>query len=388
MTEAQSWVRVGASIKTDSAAALREAIDQLDLPGRPRLLVLMAAPRHDLSTLAAGIRVCLPHTPLIGCSSSGEIASCGALTQSLVLWVLGGHGIRVSTGFGETNGRGLRAAAAEAAQCLNQVERRAHSVLMLLSDGLAGDQMEVVRGAYDVATVEVPLVGGCAGDDLAMQHTHQLHDQRVMQGAVVAAAISSDRPLGVGVSHGWTPMSEPMLVTGSRHTMLATLDDRPALDVFLDFFQPPELVRQDPAAFADFAATHPIGIRRRDRIEMRHITGFDPDSRSLITVAEVPQGALAFLTEGDFDSVLGAAAHSCESAIAALGGGPAQGLLLFDCVSRRSVFSEARVQEETDLIRRCSSGVPMAGFYTYGEIARTKGAGGFHNQTLVTLAIG
>ena len=30
----------------------------------------------------------------------------------------------------------------------------------------------------------------------------------------------------------------------------------------------------------------------------------------------------------------------------------------------------------------------MAGFYTYGEIARTKGSGGFHNQTLVTLAIG
>jgi len=64
------------------------------------------------------------------------------------------------------------------------------------------------------------------------------------------------------------------------------------------------------------------------------------------------------------------------------------GLLLFDCVSRRSVFSEARVQEETDLIAQCSGGIPMAGFYTYGEIARTRGSGGFHNQTLVTLAIG
>ena len=64
------------------------------------------------------------------------------------------------------------------------------------------------------------------------------------------------------------------------------------------------------------------------------------------------------------------------------------GLLLFDCVSRRSVFSEERVQEETDLIAQCSGGIPMAGFYTYGEIARTRGSGGFHNQTLVTLAIG
>lgn len=381
MTQSESWVRVGASSDPDTARALQEVLAQLDPPDQPKLLVLMAAPRFDLAQLAAGIRASLPDAPLVGCSSSGEIASAGALTQAVVLWALGGSGIRVSTGFGELAGQGLRAAASQAAGCLNQLERRAHTVLMLLSDGLGGDQMEVVRGAYDVANVEVPLVGGCAGDYLAMKRTLQLHDQRVMQGAVVAAAISSDRPLGVGVSHGWTPISEPMLVTGSRETLLDTLDDRPALDVFLDFFQPPAEVRHDPAAFADFAATHPIGIRRRDRIEMRHITGFDAASRSLITVAEVPQGALAFLTEGDFDSVLGAAAQSCEAAIAALGGAPAQGLLLFDCVSRRSVFSEARVQEETDLIRSCSHGVPMAGFYTYGEIARTKGAGGFHNQT-------
>ena len=33
-------------------------------------------------------------------------------------------------------------------------------------------------------------------------------------------------------------------------------------------------------------------------------------------------------------------------------------------------------------------GAPIAGFYTYGEFARTQGASGFHNQTLVTLAIG
>lgn len=64
------------------------------------------------------------------------------------------------------------------------------------------------------------------------------------------------------------------------------------------------------------------------------------------------------------------------------------GLLLFDCVSRRSVFGAQQLQEETDLINRCAGGIPMAGFYTYGEIARTKGSGGFHNQTLVTLAVG
>ena len=33
------------------------------------------------------------------------------------------------------------------------------------------------------------------------------------------------------------------------------------------------------------------------------------------------------------------------------------------------------------------AGGPVAGFYTYGEIARTHGVNGFHNQTLVVLAL-
>lgn len=389
MAEPQSWVRVGSSTATDTTTALKEAQAQLNLPEAPKLLVVMAAPRYDLQEIAAGLQPNLADCPRIGCSSSGEIGPSGALTRALVLWTLGGPGIRVSTGWGETDdSMGLRLAASRAAQCLQRLERRAHTVLMLLSDGLRGDQMEVVRGAYDVAHVDVPLVGGCAGDYLAMRRTRQLHGSRVMSGAVVAAAISSDRPLGVGVSHGWTPMSEPMLVTGSKATRLSSLDDRPALDVYLDFFQPPPPVRTDLQAFADFAATHPIGIRRRDKIEMRHVTGFDAERGELITVAEVPQGALAFLTEGNLDSVLEAASHSCRSAIEALGGAPAAGLLLFDCVARRSLLEAGRMQEEAELVRRCSGGAPMGGFYTYGEIGRTKGAGGFHNQTLVTLAIG
>ena len=386
--EAQSWVRVGSSTAENPDGALEEALTQLQLEHTPKLLIVLAAPRYDLAPLAATLQERLPGCELIGCSTSGEIAPDGALTQALVLWALGGTGVRVSTGFGESKDHGLRQAASKAAACIETLERRSNTVMVLLSDGLGGDQMEVVRGAYDAANIDVPLVGGCAGDYLAMRKTRQLHGQRVMSGAVVAAAISSDRPLGVGVSHGWTPVSEPMLVTDSRETLLRSLDDRPALEVYLDFFQPPQEVRDNPQAFADFAATHPIGIRRRDRIEMRHITGFDAATGSLVMVAEVPQGGLAFLTEGDFDSVLGAAAQSTEAAMAALENTPPVGLLLFDCVSRRSVFGEARVQEETDLIARCSGGIPMAGFYTYGEIARTRGSGGFHNQTLVTLAIG
>lgn len=384
--EAQTWVKIGSSVAVDQQDALDEAFRNLDLHHTPRLLVVLASPERDLADIGRALETRCPGSAVIGCSTAGEIITGGAIDHGLVLWALGGTGIQVSTGWAESRDTSLRQAAQQAANCLNSLERHEHTVLLLLSDGLSGDQMEVVRGAYDIANIDVPLVGGCAGDYLAMQQTTQLHGHQVMSGAVVAAAITSQRPLGIGVSHGWEPVSDPMLVTESQGTQLVTLDDQPALDVYLEFFNPPEHVKTNAQAFADFAATHPIGIRRRDRIEMRHITGFDLQRRSLQMVAEVPQGALAFLSKGDYGSVLAAAVESAQTAVSALGDMPAIGLLLFDCVSRKSIFGDAQLQEETSLISKQCEGIPMAGFYTYGEIARTHGSGGFHNQTLVTLA--
>jgi hypothetical protein len=63
-------------------------------------------------------------------------------------------------------------------------------------------------------------------------------------------------------------------------------------------------------------------------------------------------------------------------------------MLVFDCVARRGVLGEQLIDAELDRLTTIADGAPVAGFYTYGEIARTRGARGFHNQTLVVLSIG
>jgi hypothetical protein len=51
------------------------------------------------------------------------------------------------------------------------------------------------------------------------------------------------------------------------------------------------------------------------------------------------------------------------------------------------VLGDDGIKREVDRIADHAGGVPVAGFYTYGEIARTHGVNGFHNQTLVVLAL-
>jgi hypothetical protein len=385
----QRWTGSGSSQETGSALAGREAAAAaLDGRDDARLLVVFASDAHDLPALLGGLRDVAGEVPLVGCTTAGEIAADGPGDSSVVVMALGGD-FSVVTSAAQVEGEdGLRTAGAEVARAVEGVAHREHRALLLLSDGLAGDQEELVRGAYGVLGAGVPLVGGCAGDDLRMARTLQLHGDRVLSGAVVAAAIGSDAPLGIGVSHGWRRVGDAMLVTASEGNRVLSLDDEPALDVYLRRLGAPEEAWTDPAAFTRFALTHPLGLSRRRGEEVRFVAEADFGDRSLVCVARVPAGGLTWFMEGDDASVLQATDDACAAALAPLDGQPPVGVLAFDCIARRGVLEAGGLGREVRRIAAHAAGAPVAGFYTYGEIARTSGTGGFHNQTLVVLALG
>ena len=98
-------------------------------------------------------------------------------------------------------------------------------------------------------------------------------------------------------------------------------------------------------------------------------------------------GSLVWTMEGDDASVLHATDAACTDAIGALGGRPPLGLMLFDCAARRGVLGDGAEEREAARVARHAGGAPLAGLFTFGEIARTRGIHGFHNQTLVVLAV-
>ena len=209
-----------------------------------------------------------------------------------------------------------------------------------------------------------------------------------MTGSVVGASIGSDAPFGIGVRHGWSRVGDAMMITQSTEGRVLTLDGRPALDTYLDLLDAPRDAREDHEAFTRFALGHPLGLSRRSGPEQIRCIGKAAfEERSIAAVAEVPQGGLAWLMEGDVDSAVRAAEEACADAISQLGGLAPQALVAFDCTGRRRLLEEDGVEAEVAAIRAAAHGAPVAGFYTYGEIARTHGVSGFHNQTVVVLAL-
>ena len=381
------WMGVGRSSAPHPAIAAAELLEGALVGADPRLLTLFCSSSYDLEALVAELNDRSGGVPLIGCSTAGEIGTSGPGDASAVVTALGGSGFSVSTAAAKDASTRPREAGAEAASCLSGLEDKPHRVLLMLSDGLSGHQQEIVRGAYGIAGATVPLVGGCAGDDLEMKATYQVCGDLVLTDAVVAAAIGSDAPLGIGVRHGWTAVGEPMVVTKSDNNRVHMLDNKPALDVYLERLNAPDDAHTDPAAFTRFAITHPLGLSRRsNEPHVRFVGEADFATRSLICIAEVPQGALVWIMQGDEDSVLKATDGACADAIEMLDS-PPLGFVAFDCIARRGVLGDEGIKFEVNRISELALGAPVSGFYTYGEIARTRGISGFHNQTLVVLAV-
>jgi hypothetical protein len=179
-----------------------------------------------------------------------------------------------------------------------------------------------------------------------------------------------------------------MIVTSAGNGRVYTLDDRPALDVYLDRLGAPPEAYTDEEVFKQFALPRPLGVQRRSGVEARNLsTEVDLEGRSIGGGSAIDHGGLTWAMTGDEESILTATDEACQSAIDGLKGEAPAGMLTFSCAALRAVLGDDGIQREGARIAKWANGVPFAGFYTYGEIARTRGIDGFHNQTLAVLAI-
>jgi hypothetical protein len=391
------WFDVGTSSLTDPHRAGAVAASRALTGPDPRLLVVFCSIRLDPYAVLAGINEVAAGIPLIGCSSGAEISVEGPAAGLVAVAAFGGAGFTVRT----RAATGTRTAPYEGGIALARSAFAgmdgSNQLMLLLTDGLVEDQDDIIDGVYEMLGAGVALAGGAAGTALladgANADTFHLFDGEVLTDAVVGAAITSDGPFGVAMRHGFREVGDPMVVTRSREGRIYTLDNRPALHAYLDRLGAPPEAYHDKAAFVAFSRLRPLCVLRRATEEVRFVTEHaDLDEGSLVCVGDVPEGGMVWPLDSDADSNIEAVDHAWPAAVEALGGRPALGFLAFDCGIRQDILNQTptgdRVAEEVGRMVRQAGDLPFTGFYSWGEIARTRGVNGLHHQTLVVLAVG
>jgi hypothetical protein len=257
---------------------------------------------------------------------------------------------------------------------------------VLFGDGLSPKLEKLVAAVRRSTSPFQQGVGGGAGDDGALKKTWAGSAQQALEGGVVAAHVFSRTPWGVGVEHGQVAASGRMLITRSAGNLVSEIDHRPALDVYRERAVEQGLAAE-AAATPGFLIQNELGLYFfEDIVRIRAPIATSADG-SMTFAGEVPEGSAVCFVQCAPDAMVAAARSAARAAAASLGGARAAGVLVVSCICRGALLGES-YDEEVRAIAEELPGAPLAGFLSYGEIARIKGKlDGYHNNTLVVVAI-
>jgi hypothetical protein len=372
-----------------AGAALGEQIAQALDGEPPDAVILMASERYQHGQLLRAIHAACRPRLLVGGSSAGEFTSqrCGEGMGCAIALRAPDSEMR----FSATVGRNVRADLAGAVRELVGGFRglRRHDYpfrsALVLTDWLAGDSEALLdRLTLETAGSYQLFGGGVGGNDLLCGH-NVFCGSEAIPNAVVALEILSYKPVGVGVCHGWRPVSPQMRVTEARGARLVSLNAVAAGDVYRMHAE---------STGQRFDADHPLpfflhnilGVQTSEGHKLRVPLVLHGDG-SIQCASEVPEGTAVSIMQTSVSSSLDAAVEAASAAERRIGPHRAEVALVLDCVATRLRLG-ASFRSELDAVQSALGPVPFAGFNSVGQIARTEGQfNGFHNCTAVVCVL-
>lgn len=382
-------LHIGVSEAPEPERAAAEAVrEALAAPGPAVLALAFSTEHYDPAALATALSRELGTIPWAGCCGAGVIAGERLLWEGLAVGVISGElqvGIGVAGPVSEAPFESGRRAVEQALQGFSAPPPGLRRAVILLPDAFSGNADHVVQGATREAGAGVAWAGGGAGDNLSFLRSAQFagHSYR---DHVVAVVLEAANPFGVGLEHGWQPYGPPVFATNTRGGAVVDLDFTNAFDVYRGTAarHGDEVSRDD---FAHFAMRHPLGVPGAPgSYVIRDPLSVEPDG-ALRCLAEVPDGSLLRVMQGEPGALIAAAREAACTARRKTGDVPAFALV-FDCVSRARVLGERMGEELSAMHGVLGRDVPMMGFLTFGEVGAQGGAlPQFHNKTTVVLSL-
>jgi hypothetical protein len=375
------------SSNPDGAAAGRELGHSIikDLTGGPPdAVIVFASPRYtNPSELLAALEAHCRPALIIGASSAGEFTRDVRGEGMACALALRASDMQFSAGLGEHIDRDPAAAARQIVSGFRGLadSRFAYRSALVMTDALAGHADELVEQLTIATAGQYQFFGGGAGDNAQFQRTQVFLGTKALTNAAVALEILSEKPIGVGVSHGWEPASAGFRVTEVRGMRLIGLNGLPAVEAFEAHA---EISGQqlDRAAPIPFFLHNILGIDTGAGYRLRVPLAID-DAGGVLCASEIPEGAIVHIMRSSEKSAVTAAERATGAAMDGLKGSRPGAALFFDCVATRLRLGEV-FGLELDALAEHLGHIDLAGCNTHGQIARAPGQfGGFHNCTAV-----
>jgi hypothetical protein len=255
-------------------------------------------------------------------------------------------------------------------------------------------QGEMLNGAAMITAMkksmgkDVNIYGGMAGADFTFGATFVFTNEKETDSGIISLILDENavEVEGMAIS-GWQPMGVFRTVTKSDGRLLYTLDDKPAMEMYMKYLGNYVPAGEEKSKiFEEIGAHYPFQVER-DSGAPAMITPLEANAKknALLLESNVEKGArLRFSLPPDFDiveEVLEKAKNLKKSTQL-----NPDALLIFSCAGRLSTMGPLAYEENQGLGKLWNA--PMAGFYSYGEYGKAIDSDPeFHSTTCCWVAL-
>ena len=372
------------SIRGGSAEDIDSALQQSMADGfRPTLAIVFISIKQDRKAVCEILGK--EGVDIIGATSSGEFINGHQSEGEAAIMLFDINKNDYCVLFEDIGERTLNDAATNMAKAALQKFNKPAFILcstLLSACGKMIDGETLVRSIEKTTGPQVNLFGGMAGDDITFTGTYVFTNDKSTDHGIVSLVLNEEKISlqGMAIS-GWKPVGVFRTVTKSEGNLIYTIDNEPALEIYLRFLGEDRSTADDQVKFFDSIGIHyPFQIERENREpKMCNPVGYDKEKEALMCESDVRQGSrFRFSTPPDFDIIETVVnkANELKNETHA----EADAVLIFSCAGRLSTLGPMARDENEGLAAVWNA--PMAGFYTYGEFGRAvNGKHEFHSTT-------
>jgi len=322
-----------------------------------------------------------PETPIIFCSTAGEILDTHVYDNSLCVTAVAFESTKIACV--ETTIAHVDESEHVGVSLAQQLSYEGLTHVMVFSDGLIVNGTALVSGLTKGLPEGVSVTGGLVGDGAAFKHTvvglNKIPKEKQI---VLIGFYGAKLSIGYGSLGGWDIFGPDRVITRSKGNVLYELDGRPALELYKEYLGPKAIDLPSSGLLFPMRLNF-TDVDTRSEV-VRTLLAVDESEQSMTFAGDMPQGVSATLMKANFERLIEGA--SGAASLSALGGmHDPQLAILISCVGRKLVLKE-RIEEETEAVRSIlGEKTVLTGFYSYGEIcpgAPTEKQCRLHNQTM------
>jgi hypothetical protein len=351
--------------------ALQAAIDEDFTPTLAVVFISVIQDRKAVTEILAKHDI-----DIFGATSCGEFINGHQSKGEIAILLMDLSRDTYAILFEDLGERGIQEAAKQVAASART--QFANPAMIVCSTGVTPsaemfDGMTLVHELSEAIGRDKIFFGGMAGDDFTLTGTAVFTQNGETNHGLVALVLNADKVSLNGMAiTGWKKLGISRKVTQSKGKLLYSIDDKPAVDMYLKYLGKGEQGGdRDFDVLNELSFEYPFITERENSHEIliKSPMNIDHEENALVMDMEMKEGeTFWFSVPPDFDIVEEIIDEAKEVKNAA--GGDADALLVFSCAGREPSLGPLVTMENEGLAEVWKS--PMAGFFTYGEFGRAK----------------